>query len=182
MFGDDCEIEVVNALRNFLGEHILGNEDAIDLLLVGLIAGGHVLIEGPPGTGKTTLVRLLSEAIGGEFRRVQFTPDLLPSDIVGCSVYDQGQASFRFEAGPVFVVHLKVVALVGGDVGEGVVAAEGEVFFLGAGADGGVGLGVEVAPVFVEGGRGFGNGDWVGEGGEVVGSDAELAGGGGGEC
>ncbi len=92
----------VKALGAFLNDTILGNEDAVDLVLVALAAGGHVLIEGGPGTGKTTMVRLLSEALGLSFHRIQFTPDLLPSDIVGCSVYEQGAGTFRFQPGPIF--------------------------------------------------------------------------------
>src|SRR5918999_4049590 len=74
----------------------------IELVLVALLCEGHVLIEDVPGVGKTTLARALAASIGGEFRRIQFTPDLLPSDIAGISFFDQKLSDFRFRPGPVF--------------------------------------------------------------------------------
>jgi MoxR-like ATPase len=79
-----------------------GKRHVVDLVLVALFAGGHVLVEDVPGTGKTTLARSVAAALGGECRRVQFTPDLLPSDITGTSVYDPRTGEVRFRPGPVF--------------------------------------------------------------------------------
>ena len=81
---------------------IVGKRAVIDRLLVALLAEGHVLIEDVPGIGKTKLARSLSQALGGSFHRIQFTPDLLPSDVTGSLVYDQGQGTFVFHPGPVF--------------------------------------------------------------------------------
>lgn len=80
---------------------IIGKKDSIELLLVALISEGHVLIEDVPGVGKTLLAKSLSKSIGGTFHRVQFTPDLLPADITGFNVYNQQNASFDFQPGPV---------------------------------------------------------------------------------
>ncbi len=80
---------------------IVGKHDAIELLLVGLIADGHVLIDDIPGLGKTLIAKSLAGSIGASFRRVQFTPDLLPSDITGFNVYDQKSGLFSFQPGPV---------------------------------------------------------------------------------
>ncbi len=79
---------------------IVGNTEPTRLILGALLAGGHVLIEDVPGTGKTTLARAIARSLGLPFRRVQFTPDLLPSDLTGVNVYREGQ--FRFQPGPVF--------------------------------------------------------------------------------
>ena len=75
-------------VRQTLGRVIVGQDEAIDLALVTLLAGGHALIEGVPGVGKTLLVKALARAVGGEFQRIQFTPDLMPADITGTSVFD----------------------------------------------------------------------------------------------
>ena len=93
---------VLDSLRARLGGVVLGKEDVIELLLVGVLAGGHVLLEDVPGVGKTTLAKALAVALGLEFSRVQFTPDLLPGDIVGSQVLDPKDGSFRFLPGPVF--------------------------------------------------------------------------------
>lgn len=82
---------------------IVGKRDTIDLLLVALLCEGHVLIEDVPGVGKTMLARSLAGSIGGQFKRVQCTPDLLPNDITGVSVFNQQSSQFEFRAGPIFV-------------------------------------------------------------------------------
>jgi MoxR-like ATPase len=81
---------------------ILGKTDGIRLVVIGLLAGGHVLIEDIPGVGKSTLARALARSISCEFRRIQFTPDLLPSDITGIAVYDRDEKNFAFKPGPIF--------------------------------------------------------------------------------
>jgi MoxR-like ATPase len=94
--------EVIGRLQRELGQVIRGKKEAIDLLLVGLFAGGHVLIEDVPGVGKTTLAKALSRAMQLDFARIQFTPDLLPADILGSNVLDPRAGSFTFQPGPVF--------------------------------------------------------------------------------
>jgi MoxR-like ATPase len=92
--------EAAHALVRALGSVVLGQEPAIREALTALIARGHVLLEGVPGTAKTLLVRSLSQALGLEFRRIQFTPDLMPSDITGVNLLAEGR--FTFRPGPIF--------------------------------------------------------------------------------
>ena len=82
---------------------IIGKRQAIELLLVALLCEGHVLVEDVPGTGKTMLARALAISLGGVFKRLQFTPDLLPNDVTGVNVFNQGSGEFEFRSGPVFV-------------------------------------------------------------------------------
>jgi MoxR-like ATPase len=90
------------ALRAAVGERWHGRRETLDLVLTALFAGGHVLLEDVPGVGKTTLARALAAAIGGTFRRIQCTSDMLPSDITGVHVLEPGTTSFAFREGPVF--------------------------------------------------------------------------------
>jgi len=80
---------------------VVGKEAKIELLLVGLLSEGHILLEDLPGSGKTIMAKALARSIGGSFKRVQFTPDLLPSDVTGFTVFDQKSGEFRFQSGPV---------------------------------------------------------------------------------
>ncbi len=89
-------------VRKALARVIVGQNEAIDLALVTMLAGGHALIEGVPGVGKTLLVKSLGRAVGGEFQRIQFTPDLMPADITGTSVFDLKTQEFRLVRGPIF--------------------------------------------------------------------------------
>jgi MoxR-like ATPase len=89
-------------LRERLVSTVLGSEEAAALLLTALLARGHVLIEGAPGIGKTSLAHTLATSIGGTFKRVQFTPDLLPADLLGYSLYRMDRGDFEFIPGPVF--------------------------------------------------------------------------------
>jgi MoxR-like ATPase len=81
---------------------VAGKREGVSLAVVTLLAGGHVLIEDVPGVGKTLLAKSLARSVGGEFKRIQFTPDLLPADVTGLNVYNQGEGGFEFWAGPVF--------------------------------------------------------------------------------
>src|SRR5579875_2366266 len=94
--------ETASRLRSEVEKVIVGKRSVIDRLIVAMLAEGHVLIEDVPGIGKTKLARSLASALGGSFQRIQFTPDLLPSDVSGSLVYDQRQANFTFHPGPVF--------------------------------------------------------------------------------
>lgn len=94
--------QLAQSLRDELHKAVIGQDEVIDGVLTALIAGGHVLIEGVPGLGKTLLVRALARCFGGEFSRIQFTPDLMPSDVTGHAVYDMQSEQFKLRKGPVF--------------------------------------------------------------------------------
>jgi MoxR-like ATPase len=94
--------ETVRCIVGNVERVIAGKREEVFLAVVALLAGGHVLIEDVPGVGKTLLARSLARSIAGEFRRIQFTSDLLPTDVTGLNVYNQGERAFEFWAGPVF--------------------------------------------------------------------------------
>ncbi|RYG29530.1 AAA family ATPase, partial [bacterium] len=95
--------EFAGKVRGEVGKAIAGQGATIEQALVALLADGHVLLEGVPGLGKTLLVRTLARVLGIEYGRVQFTPDLMPSDVTGTLIYDSKTSEFRLRRGPVFV-------------------------------------------------------------------------------
>ncbi len=94
--------EKVNLLRDKIATVIVGQERAIDLILTAILADGHVLVEGVPGVAKTLLSRLISKLIDADFKRIQFTPDLMPSDVLGTNVFNIKTQEFEFHKGPIF--------------------------------------------------------------------------------
>ena len=102
----DGLIDNLGALKNEIGKVIVGQEETIDQLLITFLAGGHALLEGVPGLAKTLMIRTLSEAINLKFRRIQFTPDLMPTDIIGTEILEEdhttGKRIFKFNRGPIF--------------------------------------------------------------------------------
>lgn len=92
----------MQTLKSWLERQILGQPQLIERILIALIADGHLLVEGAPGLAKTKAIKTLSEAIDGDFHRIQFTPDLLPSDVTGTDIYRPETASFEFQSGPIF--------------------------------------------------------------------------------
>jgi MoxR-like ATPase len=95
-------LRAVNAMRAEVAKALIGQSAIIDQVLIALLAGGHVLIEGVPGLGKTLLVRALAKTFDGRFARIQFTPDLMPADVTGHTLYDQATRQFTTRKGPVF--------------------------------------------------------------------------------
>src|SRR5271169_15231 len=93
------------ALRDEIGKVIVGHEEIVEGTLIAIFGGGHVLLEGVPGLGKTLLVRTLSEVLDMSFNRIQFTPDLMPADILGTNIVmetSDGHRAFQFQFGPIF--------------------------------------------------------------------------------
>lgn len=106
LFENRVDLSALNAsvlqIRSEIGKIIVGQQHLVDLLITAVLADGHVLIEGVPGVAKTLTAKLLAKVIDVKFTRIQFTPDLMPSDVLGTSVYNAKKAEFEFKAGPVF--------------------------------------------------------------------------------
>ena len=94
--------EAVTSIRNEIKKIIVGQDEMVKLIIAALLADGHVLIEGVPGVAKTLTAKLVAKSVDAGFSRIQFTPDLMPSDVLGTSVFNPGQGSFEFKKGPVF--------------------------------------------------------------------------------
>ena len=92
----------IDSLRRTLNHALIGKDDIIEMVLACLLARGHLLFDDLPGLGKTTLAKAVAHAVGGQFARVQCTPDLLPTDITGFNMFDQKTREFEFHRGPVF--------------------------------------------------------------------------------
>ena len=95
-------MDTINRIREEVHKVVVGQEKMVESLLIGLICQGHILLEGVPGLAKTTTINALAKTIGLDFKRVQFTPDLLPSDIIGTEIYDPTSNSFKIKHGPIF--------------------------------------------------------------------------------
>ena len=104
--GSNVLMDLRRRVREETASVLVGMDEEVDHCLVALLCGGHILLEGPPGVAKTMLVRTLATALGGSFSRVQFTPDLMPADVTGTSIFDPGEGTFRFRAGPIFAQFL----------------------------------------------------------------------------
>ena len=98
----DTALTAFNSLRGYLNSQILGQENLVERLLVALLADGHLLVEGPPGLAKTRAIKALAHGLEGNFQRVQFTPDMLPSDLTGSDIYRPEEGGFQFQRGPLF--------------------------------------------------------------------------------
>ena len=93
---------LASAIRHEVGKAVVGQQTALDLMLVALFSGGHILLEGPPGTAKTLLAHSFARAVGLDFTRIQFTPDLMPGDIIGANLFNFQTSSFTLTRGPIF--------------------------------------------------------------------------------
>ncbi len=106
MFNERTDLTALNIaveqIRTALGSIIIGQKELIDFLIAGLLADGHILIEGVPGVAKTLSAKLVAKSIDASFSRIQFTPDLMPSDVLGTSIFDPRSASFEYRKGPIF--------------------------------------------------------------------------------
>lgn len=95
-------IKVVQRLKNEIGKKIVGQTDMVDKILIGLFTGNHILLEGLPGLAKSLTVNTMAETLGLDFSRIQFTPDLLPSDVIGTEIYNEKTGEFHVKRGPIF--------------------------------------------------------------------------------
>lgn len=94
--------EKVMKTRDEIGKFVIGQKDMVDLLMISIFSNGHVLLEGVPGVAKTLTAKVLSKTLSVDFGRIQFTPDLMPSDVIGTSVYNLQNSEFSFKKGPIF--------------------------------------------------------------------------------
>ena len=100
---DLSELNVaVQQIRATIGSVIIGQKDTVDFLIAGLLADGHILIEGVPGVAKTLSAKLMAKCVSATFSRLQFTPDLMPSDVIGTAVFSPKTSEFQFRQGPIF--------------------------------------------------------------------------------
>ncbi|SMC08622.1 AAA family ATPase [Nitratiruptor tergarcus] len=95
-------MQIIQALKNEVKRVIVGQEDMLDAIIVALLSEGHILLEGMPGLAKTTTIKTFAHVVGLKFQRVQFTPDLLPSDIIGANIYNPAESRFYIRRGPIF--------------------------------------------------------------------------------
>lgn len=92
----------VNQVRSEMAKYVIGQNEMVDLLLIGVFSNGHILLEGAPGVAKTLSAKVMSKSLNVDFSRIQFTPDLMPSDVIGTSVFNMKESSFSFRKGPIF--------------------------------------------------------------------------------